>query len=499
MPKILRLCLYALSFFAVFNFTSSLMGGGYIVSDLGGSPEIAMYGVSFFGIGNACTFPLAFELGRRFGKLQVLLCSLIWFVITTYLCAKAPTFFVFVLFRFFAGVASGAFFPLSLSLLQEHTTVEQKNRMLAFLALIMTVTPVLAACYGGAVAYVLHWSWVFYSQLPFLIVLACILYRHKTPQIPSHMPFDWTGYVFYTLGFGGLITAISLGQELDWFRSPFICFLLALTFFSLLFFVLWELSHEKPFIPIHLLKIPTFALSIFCIFSLFSAYFGMILLLALWLQIDAKYSPLWIVLILSHMAVAGGILFGALERWFEHTTSLWVVLVAIGFFAISCFYSQTFNAEVNFGRLTTARIFAGFGLAFFLFPLLIVCLRSLPPADALPGLAFFQSVRLIAGSLGSVSYTTIWIRRKVFYHERLGEQLTVYSEQTREFMSELSVYSPSPLGTKKLLGESLDVQADALALADCFYLMGWLMVFVFFVTLVHLLKHRKDKALPKST
>ena len=76
MTKLLQLCLYSLAFFAVFNFTSSLMGGGYIVSDLGGSPEIAMYGVCFFGLGNALLFALGGELGRRFGRLQVLLFSL---------------------------------------------------------------------------------------------------------------------------------------------------------------------------------------------------------------------------------------------------------------------------------------------------------------------------------------------------------------------------------------------------------------------------------------
>lgn len=469
------------------------MGGGYIVSDLGGSPEIAMYGVCFFGLGNALLFALGGELGRRFGRLQVLLFSLICFIITTYLCAIAPTFFFFVLFRFLAGLASGIFFPVSFGLLQEHTSTEQKNRMLAYLALIMTVTPVLAACFGGWVAYEIHWTWVYFSQLPFLIILACILYHHKTPHPPSNQSFDWIGYVFYVLGIGSLVTAIALGQQLDWFRSPLICVLLSVALLCLIFFILWELSHEKPFLALYLLKIPTFALSIFCVFFLFSAYFGMILLLALWLQLDAKYSPLWIVLILSHMAVAGGILFAALERWFEHVTTLWVVLLAIGFFAVSCFYSTTFNAEVNFGRLTFARILAGFGLAFFLFPLLIVCLRSLPKADSMLGLAFFQSVRLIAGSIGSVSYTTVWIRRKVFYHERLGEQLTPYSEQTQEFMSELSVYAPSPGGTRQLLENGLQVQSDALALADCFYLMGWIMVGVFVITFVHLMQHRKNK------
>lgn len=114
MTKLLQLCLYSLAFFAVFNFTSSLMGGGYIVSDLGGSPEIAMYGVCFFGLGNALLFALGGELGRRFGRLQVLLFSLICFIITTYLCAIAPTFFFLCTVSFFSRACLGNLFSRKL-------------------------------------------------------------------------------------------------------------------------------------------------------------------------------------------------------------------------------------------------------------------------------------------------------------------------------------------------------------------------------------------------
>jgi DHA2 family multidrug resistance protein len=272
-----------------------------------------------------------------------------------------------------------------------------------------------------------------------------------------------------------------------------------MTFFCILFFLLWEWNHETPFIPLKLFKIPTFTLSIFCVIFLYSAYFGVIDLLSLWLQIDAEYTPLWISIILFHMVLAGGLLAYGLKRWFEHMTSLWIVLLSIVFFGASCFYSQTFNALVDLERLIYARMLASFGLAFFLGPVLVVCSKSLPESQLGPGVTIFQTARLVSAALGAVGYATVWIRRKVFYHERLGEQLTVYSEQTQEFMSQLSVYGHSPGGTRQLLERSLSTQSSVLALADCFYLMGWIMVVVFVITFIHLMQHRKNKTIADSS
>jgi DHA2 family multidrug resistance protein len=220
---------------------------------------------------------------------------------------------------------------------------------------------------------------------------------------------------------------------------------------------------------------------------LFSAYFGMILLLSLWLNIDATYTPLWISLLMAHMAIAGGILFFVLKKWFCHVASLRIVLIATALFAISCFYSTDFNAEINFGRLAISRVIAGFGLAFFLYPLLFTLLKKLPEKLHPQGLAIFQSLRLLSGSLGCAVYTTIWFRRRSFYHERLGEQLTIYSKQTQQFFSNISFFGVKGVESEILLNQALDQQADVLALADTFYLMGWLMVGVFVITLTYLI------------
>lgn len=489
MTRHLNHTLYFLIFLMVFNFTSSIMGGGYVVGSLGGADEISMYGVSFFGLGNASTFAFGSELAKRFGRIQTLRFAVLLFFFFMFFCGYASTFFLFVLMRFFAGVASGVFLPLSLSLINEHMPSHKKNRSLAFLAILMTITPVLGACFGGWIAYDFIWSWIFYCQLPFIALSLIILCLHKAkpPVTDGSVPsFDWIGFIFYLLAVGSFVSAISMGQQLDWFRSPLICVLLTIAGIAAIFFIIWEWNHEAPFMELTLFKNPVFSICVFSLTFLFSAYFGMIILLSLWLHIEVNYTPLWIALIISHMLLAGAVLFIAMEKSLEKTTSFSTISMAIIFFAISCFYSTYFNAEIDFKRLAIARIFAGFGLAFFLFPLLLLCCKALPKEKELRGLAIFQSARLLSGSLGSVVYATVWFRRKIFYHERLGEQLTAYSELTDQFFYDVSLFGFVEPQSNSLLETALLQQASALALADCFYLMGWIMLGVLFVILLYL-------------
>jgi DHA2 family multidrug resistance protein len=451
------------------------MGGIYIAGELGGSSDISSYNVTFFGLGNACSLPFSSFLSTRFGAAKTLKFAMIAFFFTLFFSGLMETFFLFVTFHFLSGVACGLFFPLSQELLNTHLPPKKQDLSFAFLALLTTLTPVLGACFGGWIAYDFTWEAIFYLQIPVLILTYCLISLNKEKPLLEKPPFDLVGAIFYLLSILTLTTAICLGQQLDWFRSPTINALLVSGVLCLLFFILWEWRHENPFWDLKLLKIPAVTLSIILITFLFSAYFGMVILLSLWLHLDANYTPLWISLILLNMVFAGIFLFIFMIKWMKKTHPFFPVFFAIGFFAISCFYSSTFNAETNFGKIALARIFAGLGLAFFVFPLLSICLNNLPATKKTQGSCMFQSLRLLSGGLGVSVYTTIWYRRKIFYHERLGSSLTVYSENTKEFFSQIAFFGPKGLAADELLEEALLKQATALALADCFYLMAIIM------------------------
>jgi DHA2 family multidrug resistance protein len=483
-------------FLSLFNFTSPLMASDYVVSDLGGANEIAPYETSFFGLGVATTFLLGIRLEKKFGTLRTLaVCNALSFCFLL-LCGLSPNFFTYVFCRFLSGVALGPIFPLGVGFIAKRTPPDKKIRFFATLACVIIAAPSFAASYGGWLAYDFKWSWVFYLQLPLVAVSGLILQLYaKEEEKPKEVlpPFDLTGFIFFLITAASSICVITLGEQLDWFRSPTICFLSGLFLMAGTFFVLWEWNHEDPFIELTLCKKPIFLISNISLFVFYASYFGSLSMLSIWLHIEANYTPLWIALLMGFIAVAVLVLFFFLERFFLRTTSLETVLYAAILTAIACFYSATFDVEVNFGRLALARILYGAGLAFFLFPIIIFTLREFAEGQADHIGAILQTNRYLAGSIGSIGYTTMWFRRQIFYHDRLGEQLTPYSQLTSQFFSDVAFYGYKNEQSISLLGEALDLQSSALALADSFYFMGWTLAGICLLLAFYLLWQKKER------
>src|SRR5262249_39064037 len=118
----------------------------------------------------------------------------------------------------------------------------------------------------------------------------------------------------------------------------------------------------------------------------------------------------------------------------------------------------------------------GFGLALFLTPLFRICIFTCASADKVHGLTLLHVVRALFSGLGASAYATMWQRRQVFYHDRLGSQLTAFNPPTQAFFAEAPGFQLTGLSADAQLEFFLQQQATSLALDDCFYFMGWMLV-----------------------
>lgn len=478
-PKVLIFFLHICQFIPVFTFTLFIIAGSYAVSDLGGAANIGVYVVTFYGLGNALILPLTNKLATKYGKEKVLLISLISFLIMTVLCFFASTFVELVAFRFLQGMSGGALFPTSLGLLRKISPDEDILRVIKLEAIILTVSPSLGASYGGWIAYDYSWRIIFYPYVPIVLgTIVCLVnyYDHlKTERKP--LVIDWIGYIGFFLSFFLIGFIIALGQELDWYRSPLLNVFLGIAIICFTFFILHIWTHKDPIIDLRLFKNSVFSFTVINIIFLYATYFAMIILIAYWLHFFANYTPLWIAVLLIHMLIAGGILYAIVEKWLNKFPPVFSLFLSIVFLGISSFYSTTFNAETDFYRLAISRTLAGFGLAFFLYPLLVLLRQNVPLEQEKDAVCVFNTCRFLSGAISSSAFTTLWWRRKVFYGERLGEGLTIGSELTNQFFMQIKEHlGLKGLKAKVLLEAALMRQSSALALEDCFYLMGWMMV-----------------------
>lgn len=464
--------LFCTFFLVLINFTLTMMAGVYIVSDLGGERFISIYAASFYSIGNAMSIPLGKLLADHFGARRPILVCLLLFALSSFLCSEAPSFPIFVFGRLLQGIVSGPLYSLITRSLPKKNYVPLVN-VTMFIA-----APILGAVVGGWIAYDYNWRWLFYVNTPISIVLAAmILCTLKEPH-PSELstpPFDIIGYIFYCVGILCLGFSLTTGQEFDWFRSSLITTTLLIGIICIPFGVIYSYHHPHPFLNFRLFANKVFSFAFFNLAFLFSSYFGMIILLALWLSLDANYTPLWIGIILAGMA--GVVYLPAIliheKALVDCRIPLTAALLLLGW---SCFKTQTFSVEINFGRIALARIIAGAGIALFVPAIFRMGFRTFTADLTEDVVQLFQVVRSLSSGLGAALYTILWQRRLVFYHDRLGSQLTVFSEQTQQFFVNAGQFHLFGNAAQLQLNNVLERQADSLALDDCFYLMGWIMV-----------------------
>jgi DHA2 family multidrug resistance protein len=477
------LCL-SLSFLILFNFSVTNMASLYILGSLGGSSDTASYSVAFFGLGNALTIPLGNYLKASI-KRSMMICLLL-FAFFSLVAGFASTYPFFIVIRFLQGCASGPLIIMAVALLNSLSSKEERMKFMRSLTIIIISASVFGSCWGAIFAYEWTWRWIFHIDIFFMVALAFILSKfvEDVKQDPLAR-VDWAGYIGYLLFLGGIGTFIILGQELDWLRSPFLCVVLILSFIAGIFFILWSKAVDNPIISFNLLRQKGFFFALIQTAVFFSAYFGILLLLSLWLNIYVHYTMIWLSIMLGLM-ITCTITMMIIMNHFTFHLKLEMLMAAILLLALSCFLTTFFNSEVDFKRIAISRVIGGVGLALFLPPLLHFLLGFSKDHEGMEAITLFQVTRALFSSLGAAIYTTMWQRRYVFFYERLGGQLTIFSQNTKDFFLKLKPFQFSKQVQIAQMQEGLDRQAKALALDDCFYFMGFTLLFIFIALVIYI-------------
>lgn len=490
--------LFVVLFFILTSFTVTSMAASYIVGELGGARTMAVYAISFFGFGSAVSIPLAKPLAARFGEGRVFLGCTLLFACVTGLSAFVPTYFLFIVTRFGAGLMAGPFYPLLAHFFSSLIPSHAKTVLVWVFITFLVVMPVIGACVGGVVAYLYHWTWMFYAYSALTCVTALGVHRLlRHAEIPA-MPtgFDWVGWMFYAIGVMTLTCAFTTAQQLDWYRSSFFVAATLIGMVSFGYFVVRSWWHETPVLNLRLFCQPAFSLAMLCLIVLNAVYFGFIILLSLWLTFDANFTPDWIAILFFQMAVVAILPRFIIEKWFGEIDPRIFLLLGSFFIALSCFYTTLFNVEINLGRIAFSRILAGLGLALFLPPIFQIVSTAHPPERWIEVFELFQGVRNLASSLGASLFGIAWQRRTVFFHERLSENLQQNVHGLKLFFRNIEqLHVPGdPAAHMEFY---LSRRASSLALDDIFYLMGWIVCGLFFlIALSFLIYNRRFKTNP---
>lgn len=470
------------------------MSAFYILGDLGGGTDTASYGVTFFVLGNFVTKPFAVVIGKYIGRIKLLwICFWSLFAVTLAIIF-VQSYYAYLVLRFFQGFASGPIFLLGVNLIGLLATEEKTESFIKICLIFLLIGSIISASVGAIFAYNNAWRFSFGLSQLFLLILMWLTKRHFNNQDSSleKIPIDYVGLITFVIGITALGFCLITGQVIDGFRSKAFITVFTVGCITFVFFILWNIWNKTPILQFRLLKNFYFILTLLHTFCMYMFYYAIIILLSYWLHLYVNYSINWIAVSLLFGTVGPLFLIFAYKVRNKQQYSWEIALAYLLLTAISFFISK-FSAEVNFGRIIIAKLGSGIALAFFL-PQVFDQVRTTYGKEDVPyAFSFFTMSRLLGTFVGTAYFTTLWERRFVFYYQRLGGDITPFSAQVKRVWFGLNRFHTSDWFKVRGLNEALVRQSRALALDDCYYLIGLLMLALFLFTLVAAWMRRRSK------
>ncbi|MFD1125019.1 DHA2 family efflux MFS transporter permease subunit [Lentilactobacillus raoultii] len=190
--------------------------------------------------------PLSSLLSRLFSTRQIIIFAIIAFIIGAMISALASNFPVLLLGRMIQGIGTGLILPLMFTVATLIFPPYKLGAAMGLIGLVIMFAPAVGPTLSGIILGALSWQWIFWMFIPFLVI-ALILAVKYLPNVGNitKPKIDFFSILLSTLGFGGLVTGVSLASDQGW-TSAVVLSTLIVSILLLAWYIKRQLSASEP-------------------------------------------------------------------------------------------------------------------------------------------------------------------------------------------------------------------------------------------------------------
>jgi MFS transporter, DHA2 family, multidrug resistance protein len=231
-----------------------------IAGSLNASPAFSIWIVNGYQLAITISLlPLA-SLGEIIGYRRVYLAGLLLFTLASLFCALSHTLLLLTVARILQGFGAAGILSVNTALVRFIYPREQLGRGIGVNALVVAISAAVGPTVAAAILAVGTWPYLFAINVPLGIVTLLLGWRTLPHTPPAAHRFDWqsAGLSAVTFGLGiAAIDSVGHGESLSFCLSEF-----AIAAAAGLLLVVRQTHMASPLLPLDLLRIPIFALSI---------------------------------------------------------------------------------------------------------------------------------------------------------------------------------------------------------------------------------------------
>lgn len=371
-----------------------------VIAQLGGF-EIYSWVFSAFMLTSTVSVPLWGRLSDLYGRKGFYLAAIVLFVTASMLAGQSDSMAMLIATRALQGLGAGGLFTLSITIIGEIYSLEQRVRMQGVFSAVWGVASIVGPLVGGFFTDVISWRWVFYLNLPFGIAAAAVIYWmfHERRPEQAHARIDYVGALALTASMTLLLLGLLQGSKAGWLE-PQVLMMSISSGGLLVAFVVWERRFPQPILPLVLFGHRIFTASAISGLFVGMAMFGTI-----------SYLPLFVQGVMGGSATqAGSSLMPFTLGWVVFSTLGGRVLLRLGYritvfigmglmlFGFSLF--AALSSSASWVLILLAVGLAGSGMGMVVVSLLLAVQNAVPRNQL--GIATSSSIfaRSIGGTIG---------------------------------------------------------------------------------------------------
>jgi len=254
-----------------------------------GNAELIPWVITGYLISATAVTPLYGKFSDIHGRRFALLAAVSVFVIGSIACAFAPNMIWLIVARAIQGLGGGGLISLAQTIVADVVSPRERGKYQAYIAGVFLTASVAGPTIGGVIAQYLHWSVIFWVNLP-LGGLALWMSYTTLARLPRHERphrLDLPGAALMVCATVALLLALSQGGNLHPWLSPQVIGLIGLSLVFWIAFALRLMRAREPLIPL-----PLFANQVVRT-GVLAAAFGMGTFIGLTIYMPVYYETVW--------------------------------------------------------------------------------------------------------------------------------------------------------------------------------------------------------------
>ncbi|WP_163655839.1 MDR family MFS transporter [Listeria sp. PSOL-1] len=395
------------AFVAILNQTVLATALPMIMKDLKITASTGQWLTTAFLLTNGIMIPITALLIERISSKILFTSAMFVFLIGTIISASAGTFGMLLTGRIIQAAGAGIMMPLLQTIFLLIFPRERRGAAMGLMGLVIAFAPAIGPTLSGWIVDSYDWHYLFIVIIPIAVldIILSFIGMKKVVEL-KNKKIDYLSIVLSTGGFGSLLYGFSSAGNDGWSDPAVITTLIiGVVFITLL---IWrQLKIANPILEFRVFKYPIFSLSVILSSIVMMAMIGAEIVLPLYVQNIHGESAFHSGLLLLPGALLMGIMSPITGRIFDKVGAKWLATLGLAILVGGTIPFIFLTADTPLWYIILFYAVRFFGISMVMMPISTAGMNALPNHLINHGSAVINTMRQIAGSIGTAILITV--------------------------------------------------------------------------------------------